>query len=121
IDDFDYTLLNGIGKPVHFPLELNKIPPHILEIYLNKEADCNVFATVIDKGEVKKDFFSCQIYLEDGNPILIIHCIRKELRMRECKLKIGWMIVGYHTNFNSILIDSNVQLDVLRYDFNSSN
>jgi len=38
----------------------------------------------------------------------------------ECKLRIGWMIIGFHIDFNSIFTDSNIQLKVLRSDFNAS-
>ncbi|PKB99928.1 hypothetical protein RhiirA5_505458 [Rhizophagus irregularis] len=100
--------------------KLINIPENILEILQNKEANCNIFATVIDKKE--KDVFSYQIiWPPNEDPRLIIHCIQKKFRKRECKLKIKWMIVGYDTNFDFNHSDFNTKLKVLKNDFNALN
>jgi hypothetical protein len=116
IEEFTYDL-KEFGKPMVFKLN---IPPHISKIVQNEKTDCNIFATVVDTDE-NDDFFNHQIFRPSkGNPGLIIHCIQNKFRKRECKLRIGWMIVGYHTDFNSIFTDSNIQLKVLKDDFNAS-
>ncbi|PKY55869.1 hypothetical protein RhiirA4_475670 [Rhizophagus irregularis] len=57
----------------------------------------------------------------DEDPKLIIHCIQKKFRKRECKLKIMWMIVGYDINFDFNHSDLNVKLKILKNEFNVSN
>ncbi|CAB4445881.1 unnamed protein product [Rhizophagus irregularis] len=57
----------------------------------------------------------------DEDPKLIIHCIQKKFRKRECKLKIIWMIIGYDINFDFNHSDFNVKLKVLKNEFNVSN
>jgi hypothetical protein len=118
-EDFNYYL-EEVGRPKKF--ELKNIPLNILKIIQNKAADCNVFATVIDMAESKNDFFTCQVFCPPyRKPSLIIHCIQKKFRKRECKLKINWMIIGFYTNFNFILSDFNTQLYILKNDFDASN
>src|SRR5205809_5741276 len=93
---------------MHQTFKLN-IPGNILEILQNKDADCNIFATVIDKKG--KDIFSCQIiWPSNKDPRLIIHCIQKKFRKRECKLKVKWIVVGYDLKF-----------DFNHSDFNAAN
>ncbi|PKY53317.1 hypothetical protein RhiirA4_547598 [Rhizophagus irregularis] len=117
-EDFNYYL-ERIERPKKF--ELN-IPLNISKIIQNKAADCNIFATVIDTAESKNDFFTCQVLCPpDGKPSLIIHCIQKKSRKRECKLKINWMIIGFHTNFKFILSDFNTQLNIIKNDFDLLN
>ncbi|GBC33766.2 kinase-like domain-containing protein [Rhizophagus irregularis DAOM 181602=DAOM 197198] len=92
----------------------------LLPIDLRRRIKCNIFATVIDVRE--KDFFTYQVlYQSDGEPRLIIHCIQKKFKIRQCKLKIGWMIIGHCTDLSSLLLDSDIQLKVLRNDFASNN
>jgi hypothetical protein len=113
IEDYSYEL----SEPGS---QLRDIPKNILEILQNKEADCNIFTTVIDKG--KKDIFVCQIiWPPNEDPRLIIHCIQKKFRKRECKLKIMYMIVGYDMNFDFNHSDFNVKLKVLENNFSASN
>ncbi|GBC04281.1 hypothetical protein RclHR1_00560008 [Rhizophagus clarus] len=89
---------------------LKKIPQNILKMIHNKDAECNIFATVTDMTELKKDLFTCQVlYPPNGKPSLLIHCIQEKFKKRECKLKIKWMVIGYYTDFNLILSDLNVQ------------
>ncbi|RIA81543.1 hypothetical protein C1645_836840 [Glomus cerebriforme] len=98
------------------------IPSDVLKIVQNKDADCNIFATVIDMTESKNDFFTCQVlYPPNGRPSLIIHCVQKNFKRRECKLKIRWMVIGYCIDLNFILSDFNTQLKVLKNDFNMLN
>src|SRR5436190_4569129 len=76
IENFNYQLEES-GKPRIF--ELRNVPPNISKIIQNKDADCNIFATVIDTAESKNDFFNCQILCPpNGKPRLIIHCVQKE-------------------------------------------
>ncbi|PKY60872.1 hypothetical protein RhiirA4_520211 [Rhizophagus irregularis] len=113
IEEYSYKLPESGSKLIN-------IPENILKILQNKDADCNIFATVIDKKE--KDVFSCQItWPPNEDPRLIIHCIQKKFRKRECKLKIKWMIVGYDTNFDFNHTDFNTKLKVLKNDFNALN
>ncbi|PKB97161.1 hypothetical protein RhiirA5_433623, partial [Rhizophagus irregularis] len=44
---------------IHHTFKLN-IPKNILEILQHKDAECSIFATVIDKKE--KDIFNCQVF-----------------------------------------------------------
>ncbi|RIA86217.1 hypothetical protein C1645_829596 [Glomus cerebriforme] len=100
------------GKPKIFELNM---PPDVLKIVKNKDADCNIFATVIDTTESKNDFFTCQVLCPpNGKPNLIIHCVQKRFKRHECKLKIGWMVIGYVTDFNLIFSDFNAQLEILK-------
>ncbi|RIA91140.1 hypothetical protein C1645_848209 [Glomus cerebriforme] len=120
IEDFKYNL-NENGKPEI--VDLTSIPTNISEILQNKEADCDIFATVIDTEDSKNDFFNCQILCPSSGkpkPGLIIHCIQNKFRKREYKLKIRIMIIGYDTEFDFLRPDFNVQLKVLKNKFNAS-
>ncbi|RGB40245.1 hypothetical protein C1646_663971 [Rhizophagus diaphanus] len=118
--DFSYCL-DEFGKPKIFEFK-DVIPSETLNIIQNKEADCNIFATVIDTTESKNDFFTCQVLCPpDGNPSLIIHCIQKKFKRYQCKLKIGWMVIGYYTDFNFIHSDFNAQLKILKTEFSMPN
>ncbi|GBB92854.1 hypothetical protein RclHR1_20680002 [Rhizophagus clarus] len=114
----DYTYY--LSEPgMHQALKLN-IPENILKILRNKDADCSIFATIIDKKE--KDIFNCQIiWPPNEDPRLVIHCIQKKFKGRECKLKIRWMIVGYDINFDFNRSDLNVKLKILKNEFNATN
>ncbi|RIA86222.1 hypothetical protein C1645_829602 [Glomus cerebriforme] len=119
IEDLNYYIKEP-GKPKKF--ELKKIPLNISKMIQNKDADCSIFATVIDMTESKNDFFTCQILCPpNGKPCLIIHCVQKKFKRRECKLKIGWMVIGYYTDFNFILSDFNAQLKILKNENNNQN
>ncbi|PKB98823.1 hypothetical protein RhiirA5_506018 [Rhizophagus irregularis] len=118
--DFSYCL-DEFGKPKIFEFK-DVIPSDTLNIIQNKEADCNIFATVIDTIESKNDFFTCQVLCPpDGNPSLIIHCIQKKFKRYQCKLKIGWMVIGYYTDFNFIHSDFKAQLKILKNEFSMPN
>ncbi|PKY55765.1 hypothetical protein RhiirA4_548892 [Rhizophagus irregularis] len=118
--DFSYCL-DEFGKPKIFEFK-DVIPSDILNIIQNKEADCNIFATVIDMTESKNDFFTCQVLCPpNGKPSLIIHCIQKKFKRYQCKLKIGWMVIGYYTDFNFIHSDFNAQLKILKTEFSMPN
>ncbi len=99
--------------------ELKNIPQYISNIIQNKEADCNVFATVIDTERTRNDFFNCHIFYTPGEkPKVMIHCIPKKFKERAYKLKISWMIIGYDIDF--IISNSSFQLEVLKSEFDSS-
>jgi hypothetical protein len=106
---FNYKV-EEFAKPNIF--EFSKLtPPNILNIIKNKEADCNVLAT----AKSKKGFFTCQVlYPPGGIPNLIIHCIRKKFKERQCKLEIGWMVIGYWVDFNFLISDFNNQLRIFK-------
>ncbi|CAB4411026.1 unnamed protein product [Rhizophagus irregularis] len=110
IEDYSYKLPESRSQLIN-------IPENILEILQNKDADCNIFATIIDKKE--KDVFSCQIiWSPNEDPRLRIHCIQKKFRKRKCKLKIKWMVVCYDIKFD---FNHSVKLKVLKDEFNISN
>ncbi|CAB4436188.1 unnamed protein product [Rhizophagus irregularis] len=128
-------IIKSIGKRIHyssieelnctfssqkpFIMQLN-MPQNILKMVIDREADCNIFATVIDTTELKNGFFTCQVFCPpDRKPSLIIHCVQNKFKRRKCELKIGWMVIGYCTDFNSILLSSNIKLKVLKNDFNT--
>ncbi|RGB24375.1 hypothetical protein C1646_773202 [Rhizophagus diaphanus] len=118
--DYKYTS-NESGNSGIVELSSIGIPKNISDILLNEEAECNIFATVVDTKESKNDFFTCQILLpQTKKPSLIIHCIQGNIKKREYKLKIGVMIVGYDTNFDFTRSDFNVQLKVLKHEVNAS-
>ncbi|CAB4379867.1 unnamed protein product [Rhizophagus irregularis] len=103
----DYSLVE-YAKPRVFRLN---IPENILKIIQNKDADCSIFATVIDKKE--KAIFNCQvIWPQSEDPSLVIHCIQKKFKKRKYKLRINWMIIGYDLNFELNHSEFNIQLKV---------
>lgn len=89
-----------------------KFPQRISEIISNN-ADCSIFATVVGMNE----YYHCQILSSPGKKSkLMIHCF-KEVR-KDSKLAIGWMVIGYDTNFKSIFSENkDMQLDVLRINY----
>lgn len=100
--------------------KLCDIPKETLKFVQNEEVDCNIFATVVDKEEVKNDIFNCQIlWPSKGDPKLIIHCIQKKFKKRNCKLEIRWMVIGYDLNFD-FKSNFNGQLEVQTFNFNAS-
>ncbi|CAB4427086.1 unnamed protein product [Rhizophagus irregularis] len=106
-EDHKYSLVE-YAKPRVFGLD---IPENILKIIQNKNADCSIFATVIDKKE--KDIFNCQvIWSQNEDPRLVIHCIQKKFKQRKCKLRINWMVIGYDLNFDLSHSEFNIQLKV---------
>lgn len=111
-----FYYLEEVGRPKKF--ELN-IPQNILKMVIDREADCNIFVTVIDMTELKNDFFTCQVFCpSDRKSSLIIHCVQNKFKRHKCKLKIRWMVIGYCTYFNSILLNSNIKFKVLKNYFN---
>src|SRR5207244_3284281 len=77
----------------------------------------NIFATVICTNKAKGDVFHCQILWQlNEDPSVIIHCIQKEFKKRECKLKIRLMIIGYDINLDLNRPIMNVQ----KHEFNAS-
>ncbi|CAB5204772.1 unnamed protein product [Rhizophagus irregularis] len=116
-EDRKYRLIERGGRV----FELN-IPSNIMNIIHNKDSDCNFFATVVDQ-ENTNDLFNCQILCpSNGKPSVIVHCIQKEFKRCKCHLKIGLMVIGYDTNYNFMISDndSNVQIDVLKKNFDAS-
>ncbi|RIA80284.1 hypothetical protein C1645_838969 [Glomus cerebriforme] len=113
------------NKPNFFELCM---PPNILKILDNEEADCNIYATVIHTEESTNGSFVCQIFFPPhGKPRLIIHCVQTKVQefkkkfKSNFKLKINWMVIGYDIDFNSIPFDNDVQLKVIKNDFSAQN
>jgi len=121
-EDFNYRLEES-GRPIIF--ELKNIPLDVLKVIQNEDADCKVFASVIDTTESKNDFFTCQVlwpYKKPSKPSLIIHCFQKKFKKREYKLKIRWMVIGYYTDFSFVFSDfDSTQLKIMKKDFNTLN
>jgi hypothetical protein len=86
-----------------------KLPRNILDVIQNEEADCDIFATVVDTEDSKNIFFNCQILKQKAEkgksvkPRIIIHGIQKKFQSHEFKLKVKIMVVGYDADFNFIL------------------
>ncbi|CAB4414878.1 unnamed protein product [Rhizophagus irregularis] len=105
-------------KPINFKLEF---PTDIKKIIKNKDVNCKIFATVTDITKSKNDFFTCQVLCpSDGRlPSLIIHRVQnpfKIFKKRECKLHIGWMVIGYYRDF---YFDFSTRLKIQKNDFNA--
>ncbi|RIA95363.1 hypothetical protein C1645_816731 [Glomus cerebriforme] len=91
--------------------------PYISRIIQNKDAECDVFATVVDTEDSKNIFFNCQVFSDsESKPSIIIHGIQKEFRPRKYKLKVGWMVIGYDIDFDFILSDISVELIKKKYN-----
>ncbi|CAB4442926.1 unnamed protein product [Rhizophagus irregularis] len=107
----DYIYLPNEKKS----FELKNMPPNIADIIQKKDAECNIFATVIDTEDSRNDFFNCQIlWLPNEKPRLIIHCIQNSnFKKPKYNLKIGLMVVGYDINFNFINSHSNIHFKVI--------
>ncbi|CAG8597525.1 4263_t:CDS:2 [Funneliformis mosseae] len=123
IKPYEYSLAAYRRWPQVINLD---IPSHISEIIQIKDNDCSIFATVIDTEKPPiisfkgTNCFSCQVLcMPDADPKLIIHCIQKEIGVRDCKLKIGWMVIGYYKDLNFIT-DFDVQLKITKIDFNAT-
>jgi hypothetical protein len=113
--DYDYSLDNPERYQI---VKLMNIPDEDLKIILDKDADCDIFATVVDDDEnSKKVFFNCQILKNpNAKPSIIIHGIQKEFQKRICKLKIGIMVIGYDIDFN--FIHSNISVELVNNTYN---
>ncbi|RGB33723.1 hypothetical protein C1646_743182 [Rhizophagus diaphanus] len=137
-DDFYKDVFKSIGKRIlhttnieeqyyylndprrYRTIELSNIPRNISDIILNKEADCDIFAAVVDTDENSKEvFFNCQILKKQNTkPSIIIHGIQKKFQQCTCKLNVRIMIVGYDVDFNCILSNVNVKLISTTYNSN---
>ncbi|CAB5199847.1 unnamed protein product [Rhizophagus irregularis] len=118
IENYDYYLykpgLCGICV-------LRNMPQNILDVIMNKDADCDIFAAVIDTEEDLNDtFFNCQIlHPSNVRPSVIIHAIQQQFQERKYKLKIGIMVIGYDINFNHIA--SNISIQSKKFIYESQN
>ncbi|CAB5373516.1 unnamed protein product [Rhizophagus irregularis] len=71
--DFDYDLYEA---GMYRIFELNDIPTYISRIIQNEDADCDIFASVINTDDSSNDFFNCQIFRaseSNEKPSVIIH------------------------------------------------
>jgi hypothetical protein len=100
---------------------LKNMPQNILNIILNKDADCDIFAAVIDADvDSREVIFNCQIlYSSNLKPCIIIHGIQKQFQEHKYKLKVGIMIIGYDINFSHIASDISVLSE--KFVYNSQN
>ncbi|GBB84051.1 hypothetical protein RclHR1_01070001 [Rhizophagus clarus] len=115
VENYDYYIYKPGMCGIYV---LRNMPQNILNIILNKDADCDIFAAIIDTDEDLNDtFFNCQI-LHSSNirPSVIIHGIQNQFRDHLYKLKVGIMVIGYDINFNHIASDINVQSKKFFYD-----
>jgi hypothetical protein len=78
------------------------LPERVLKIIKKEDAECSVFATVVDDDEKRNNFFNCQIYYpKNERPRLIIHrCQKKHQKYPKCELRIGFMIIVNDTDFD---------------------
>ncbi|KAF0467444.1 hsp70 family protein [Gigaspora margarita] len=83
--------------------------------------ECQIFTSIM--CEKDKDIFSSRVdYIDKYSPIILIHHIisNKEQRDKEkCKdheIQIGWVIVGYCSNFDFNLPEHNVNIDSGKFD-----
>ncbi|GBC33912.2 hypothetical protein GLOIN_2v1837368 [Rhizophagus irregularis DAOM 181602=DAOM 197198] len=78
-ETYNYGLYE-LGR--HEDFELKNIPENILDIILNEEADCDIFAAVVNANDnSKKVFFNCQIFRElKAKPSIIIHGIQEKFQ-----------------------------------------
>lgn len=83
----------------------------IHKIINNKDAECNIFATVVDDEKKKNIFFNCQVCRLQDDPQIIISCFQKK-RVLTHKLRIGFMIIGYDVDFNC---NSTTQVEVKEF------
>src|SRR5581483_11302684 len=119
VEDYNSpNYLHKHGLPIIY--ELNNTPPHILKVIQNEDADCDIFATVIDAKNERKIFYNCQILkAPEEKPKIIVYGIQKNLRSFELKLKIKIMVIGHDTDFNFINsdnTDNSVQIENNVYD-----
>ncbi|GES90202.1 hypothetical protein GLOIN_2v1729682 [Rhizophagus clarus] len=86
----------GEQKIVELPL-----PERVLKTIKNDEAECTIFATVVDGDEKRNNFFDCQIYHpRNERPRLIIHRCQKKQKYSKCELRIGFMIIANDIDFD---------------------
>ncbi|POG82345.1 hypothetical protein GLOIN_2v1497713 [Rhizophagus irregularis DAOM 181602=DAOM 197198] len=108
----DYSWNPGMTNIYDFIDEL------LLKIVHKKDADWDIFATVINVHDSKDVFFNCQI-LKSGKtkPSTLIHCIQKDFQLREYSLMIVYVVIGYDTDFKYIYSNKNkVELRKFVYD-----
>ncbi|CAB4426316.1 unnamed protein product [Rhizophagus irregularis] len=119
IEDCDYYL-NELG--MHRTFELQNIPQNILEMIQNEEADCDIFASVIDTNENSKNvFFDCHILRKPKTkPSIIIHGIQKNFQKHKYNLRIKIIVIGYDTDFNFILPDT-IGVELVKNVYNPQN
>ncbi|GES72832.1 hypothetical protein GLOIN_2v1778161 [Rhizophagus clarus] len=101
-------------------LELSDIPSRISKIIQNKDADCDIFASVINAENSRKIFFNCQIFHASGSnekPSVLIHGVQKEFRRCKNKLKINIIVTGYDIDFFSNI--SNIDVELIKKEYNS--
>ncbi|CAB4378660.1 unnamed protein product [Rhizophagus irregularis] len=115
IENYDYYLYKpGIcGICV-----IKNMPQNILNVIINKGADCDIFAAVIDTEEDLNDtFFNCQIlHPSNVRPSVMVHAVQQQFQERKYKLKIGIMVIGYDINFNHIASNINIQSEKFVYE-----
>ncbi|GBC32494.2 hypothetical protein GLOIN_2v1472953 [Rhizophagus irregularis DAOM 181602=DAOM 197198] len=78
-------------------VELMEAPSEILSIITNKDADCNIFATISEMEPKNKDELFTYSVLRQTNevPSILVSHIQHNSMRQSYKLKIGWMVIGY--------------------------
>ncbi|CAG8457106.1 18229_t:CDS:10 [Gigaspora margarita] len=105
VDDITYVLGNQKKAHVHY------LGDQLKDIYNIK--DCQIFTSIMSQND--KYVFSTHIeYDEEYNPVVAIHHIKvqkkpiiekklsnkKKPRFKECRIQLGWIVVGYPENFD---------------------
>ncbi|RIA87288.1 hypothetical protein C1645_828006 [Glomus cerebriforme] len=91
----------------------------ISKIINNKDAECDVFAAVIDIEDSKDICFSCQIVIDSElndrpvGPCVLINSIQKIFKKWKYNLVIKLLIVGYDTEFLE-----NTSVELIKYAYN---
>ncbi|CAG8514553.1 7589_t:CDS:1, partial [Scutellospora calospora] len=89
-----------------------KMPRDMEKVFSDSDIDSQVFATILNLDE-NNDIFTYTLYTPEPFyiPKIIINCIQSNYeRQKKCHIKIGWIIVGYNTSFNSVLSSFDIHL-----------
>ncbi|CAB4426346.1 unnamed protein product [Rhizophagus irregularis] len=94
----------------------------LLKTIRNKDADCDIFATVANNSNNSKDnLFNCQILKsEKTKPSILIHCIQKGSQLRELNLEINYMVIGYDTDFKHIY-SNRIKVELRKFVYDTEN
>ncbi|RGB35220.1 hypothetical protein C1646_742394 [Rhizophagus diaphanus] len=111
-----YRLEYGEQKIIELPL-----PERVLKTIKKEDAECSVFATVVDDDEKRNNYFDCQIYFpRNERPRLIIHRCQRKHKHPKCKIRIGFMIIVNDIDFNFNRVNE-MYLKVRYQDYHKSN
>ncbi|CAG8665116.1 44223_t:CDS:2, partial [Gigaspora margarita] len=102
VQDYSYKINN-----LNYHIANLEMPGDVQTIFSDSEIDSQVFATILNMDE-NDDIFTYTLYTPERSkvPKVIINCISNNKKLRECHIKIRWMVVGYDPNINSALLSS---------------